>query len=437
MRSMDATEIAEVARQAGFRGHDLRVAVAVALAESGGRPGVNAAGAEDSRGLWQINSVHFGGLNEDRLYEPLYNAKAAHDVWQESKGFRSDPWDAWSTYQNGLHRPFLDDAARGIARLHDAGGSGGPGGPNQPSHQPSHQPSNQHGEHHRHRESRGEHAGLRPWSLPHHPFQGRKVRVDGALLRDLAERLTDLLATVDQVYRRCRRERDDLGALNLADNSAEKRLKNKLDEALDEWNGLRRLPYLMAKDIGYVVDVKRRFAEADRGAGRATIETLIASLHGGYGRGTRKDVAALLRALYGRDTASRVRRFLPTSPRRHGNADRGGGGGHAPAAPERIDLRELATIARSRFDLTIREFEPFDDVDPVHTSTSWHYKNRAFDASGSTQEMSRFADWVADHYRTQLKELFWNGPNPRNVKNGEPVGQWFVPGHTDHVHVAM
>ena len=413
MKTMTAAEIAEVARQAGFRGDDLRIAVAVALAESGGRPGVNAAGAEDSRGLWQINSVHFGGLDEGRLSEPLYNAKAAHQVWQESKAFRSDPWDAWSTYQNGLHRPYMDEAARGIARLHASGGP--PASADHPH---------------------AAHAGVRPWRLPHHAFRGRRVCVDGAMLQKLADRLTDLLATVDQVYRRCRRERDDLGALNLADSSLEKRLKNKLDEALGEWNGLRRLPYLMAKDIGYVVEVKRRFASADRDAGRATIATLIASLHGGYNKGTRRDVAALLRAIYGPDTNPRVRRHLPTSIRHH-HGGGGAGDGHRPAAPERIDLRELATIAQRRFHLTIREYEPFDHVDPVHTSGSWHYKNRAFDAGGSAAEMSRFADWVADHYRPQLKELFWNGPGPRNIKNGEPVGQWFVSGHTDHVHVAM
>jgi hypothetical protein len=195
MKTMTATEIAEVARQAGFRGHDLRIAVAVALAESGGRPGVNAAGPEDSRGLWQINSVHFGALDEDRLYEPLYNAKAAHRVWQESKAFRPNPWDTWSTYQNGLHRTYMDDAARGIARLHDTGGTPAPAHHGQTGHHSHHDQG-----HHGHAE-RTAPAGLRPWHLPRHPFRGRRVCVDGAQLQGLADRLTDLLATVDHVYR--------------------------------------------------------------------------------------------------------------------------------------------------------------------------------------------------------------------------------------------
>jgi hypothetical protein len=36
----------------------------------------------------------------------------------------------------------------------------------------------------------------------------------------------------------------------------------------------------------------------------------------------------------------------------------------------------------------------------------------------------------------QLYELFWQGHNGINVKNGQPEPQGFVSGHTDHVHVA-
>ncbi|TDD92506.1 transglycosylase SLT domain-containing protein [Actinomadura rubrisoli] len=435
---MSPGEIADVAAKAGFRGRDLEVAVAVALAESSGRPGSNAAGPEDSRGLWQINSAHFGGLDEDRLYEPLYNAKAAHRVWEESKSFRPDPWNAWSTYQNGLHKPFLDDARRAIVRHGQAHGKpshgGGPGA------------------------GGGEKAGLRPWRVPARPFGGgmRKVLVDGEQLHALTRRLTELLATVETTYHRCRRERDDLGTLDLGDDLLENKLRHRLDEALDDWDGLRRLPYLMSRDIGYVVEAWRRFSGADRGEARTTVESLIRSLREEHGsKGSAAHVAALLRALYGPDRGPGVRHHLPPSGPKHGpkhgprhgsdrGSDRGGGHkpghgpGHArPHTPERISLRGLAEIGQRRFNLTIREMEPFDKVDPVHAQGSWHYRNRAFDASGSPQEMSRFADWVSDHYGRQLKELFWNGPGARNIKNGEQVGKGFVSGHTDHVHVAM
>lgn len=426
MKTMSAAEIAAVAHQAGFRGDDLRTAVAVAFAESGGRPGVNAAGAEDSRGLWQINSAHFGRFDESRLYEPGYNARAAHDVWAESKSFRSDPWDAWSTYQNGLHRPYLDDARRGIAQWR-AGHGGGHGGGHS-----GHGHGGGHG---------GDRGDIRPWQLPRRPYRhgGRRVRVDGAMMDALAGRLTGLLATVDTVHHRCRRERADLGTIDLPDGKLERRLRDRLDEALDDWAGLRRLPFLMTRDVGYVVEARRRFEDADRGEARHTIEGLIAALRRDHSRGTTRHVAALLRALYGPDRDSRVRHHLPMTPHRPHRPDRSPApsGNGRPHAPERISLRRLADIAHRRFDLSVREYQPYDPVDPVHSSGSWHYQNRAFDASGSTQEMRRFADWVSDHYSSQLKELFWNGPGARNVKNGEHVGRWFVSGHTDHVHVAM
>jgi hypothetical protein len=452
MSRLSPAEIAEVAHQAGFRGHDLQVAVAVALAESGGRPGVNAAGAEDSRGLWQINSVHFGGLDESRLDEPLYNARAAHQVWEESRSFRPDPWDAWSTYGNGLHRQYMDDARRGVQhwRQSQAGDGGGHGHEHGRGHEQGqgNGHGHEHGRGHGHGRGRGHgDGGIAPWQLPRRPLAGhcgRRVRVDGAMMQGLASRLTGLLATVDAVYHRCRRERADLRVPDLADSAAGRKLVRKLDEALDDWDGMRRLPYLMTRDIGFVVEAWRRFEDADRGEARAAIGALIASLRKDHHGRSGARVAALLRAVYGPDGGRRVRGYLPTSPHRgshrhagHGPRGHGGHGGSGRHDSRRVGLRRLANIAHDRFNLTIREFQPWDRVDPVHSPTSWHYQNRAFDASGSTGDMRRFADWVSDHHGNRLKELFWNGPGARNIKNGEHVGRWFVPGHTDHVHVAM
>src|SRR5690606_38269312 len=54
-------QIAQIARNAGFTGQSIVYAVAVCLAESGGRPNAindkNTNGSID-RGLWQINSIH-------------------------------------------------------------------------------------------------------------------------------------------------------------------------------------------------------------------------------------------------------------------------------------------------------------------------------------------------------------------------------------------
>lgn len=35
-----------------------------------------------------------------------------------------------------------------------------------------------------------------------------------------------------------------------------------------------------------------------------------------------------------------------------------------------------------------------------------------------------------------IHELFWNGPQAANIKDGKRVGKGFVDGHTDHVHLA-
>ena len=91
--TLSDTELASLARYGGWRGADLVTAVAVALAESGGDPSVNAPGREDSRGLWQINSVHFGRFDKDRLYDPHYNAEAAYKIWRGRPS-----WADWSVH---------------------------------------------------------------------------------------------------------------------------------------------------------------------------------------------------------------------------------------------------------------------------------------------------------------------------------------------------
>lgn len=78
----------------------LDVAVAVAMAESGGNPTAtnqNTNGSTD-RGLWQINSIHLGRLKVagNRLYDPTFNAQVAFDL---SKG--GTDWTPWVAYKSG------------------------------------------------------------------------------------------------------------------------------------------------------------------------------------------------------------------------------------------------------------------------------------------------------------------------------------------------
>lgn len=97
-------------------------------------------------------------------------------------------------------------------------------------------------------------------------------------------------------------------------------------------------------------------------------------------------------------------------------------------------LYQLALTAQNQFKLTVREFMPFDKVDPVHVPTSLHYRNKAFDASGTVANMRAFAAYVAQH-DPDIDELYWKGPGTVTIKNGKPINPALITGHTDHVHV--
>lgn len=120
--AMTATQIRDVAGQAGFRGNALKIAVAVALCESSGNPKAAGDGG-NSIGLWQIHMPsHPQFANERLLKQPLNNAKAAFQI---SKG--GSNWQPWTTYRNGCYKKHLDNP--GITAPGDESNSpGGLGG---------------------------------------------------------------------------------------------------------------------------------------------------------------------------------------------------------------------------------------------------------------------------------------------------------------------
>lgn len=109
-------KIAEIAVAAGFPDTEVPTAVAVALAESGGRVGAvnhNTNGTAD-HGLFQINDVNLtlvGSTGPILESNPQINANAAHTIWQASG------WGAWSTHNNGAYLAYLP---RGKKALTDA-----------------------------------------------------------------------------------------------------------------------------------------------------------------------------------------------------------------------------------------------------------------------------------------------------------------------------
>ena len=114
--SLSDRQLASVARRAGcWHGDQLVTAVAVALAESGGRTGargdvrIQTGTWGPSVGLWQIRSLRAergtGGVRDERANrDPAKNAAHACSLW------RGQGWRPWSTWRNGTHRTYLPRA---------------------------------------------------------------------------------------------------------------------------------------------------------------------------------------------------------------------------------------------------------------------------------------------------------------------------------------
>ena len=122
----------DILRQAGFRGNGLKMAYAIAMAESSGNANAhnpNAATGDNSYGLFQINML--GGMGPERraryglssneaLFDPLTNAKVAYKM---SHG--GTKWTDWSTYNHGDYQKYYGGSQG--AQVQDSGGTFGVG----------------------------------------------------------------------------------------------------------------------------------------------------------------------------------------------------------------------------------------------------------------------------------------------------------------------
>lgn len=119
MSKLTAAQVAGYAKAAGWTGQDLAVAVAVALAESGGRTDARGDVALQtgtwgpSIGLWQIRSIKAdkgtGRLRDEAAnLNPSTNARHAHQLWADQG------WSPWTTYTGGRYLAHLP-AARAAA----------------------------------------------------------------------------------------------------------------------------------------------------------------------------------------------------------------------------------------------------------------------------------------------------------------------------------
>lgn len=136
MAKLPDGQIATLARNAGWKGTDLPIAVAVALAESGGDTaargdtGLVTSKWGPSIGLWQIRSLNAEkgkGTTRDELanVDPATNARHAHEIWQ------GQGWGPWTTFGVGKYLLFMPRATAAVTGIGGdiAGGVvGGAGG---------------------------------------------------------------------------------------------------------------------------------------------------------------------------------------------------------------------------------------------------------------------------------------------------------------------
>lgn len=114
MTRLTPEQIAQHALAAGFRGDGAVKAVAVALAESGGRTDAVNRNSDKyrsvDRGLWQINSKWHPEVSAAQAFNP---ATAARHAYRISSGGKS--WSPWSAWKNGAALTQLGRARLAVA----------------------------------------------------------------------------------------------------------------------------------------------------------------------------------------------------------------------------------------------------------------------------------------------------------------------------------
>lgn len=121
MKVLTPEQTAQYAKQAGFKGEALVVAVAIAGAESDfdtekrGDVGLETPKWGASIGLWQIRSLRTDmgtgrERDESRLMDPPFNARSAYSI---SRGGTN--WKPWSTWTNKRYQQYLSEARLAVA----------------------------------------------------------------------------------------------------------------------------------------------------------------------------------------------------------------------------------------------------------------------------------------------------------------------------------
>lgn len=121
-----------ILKQAGFRGEGLRMAYAIAMAESSGNAyshNTNARTGDNSYGLFQINMIggmgperrkRYGLKSNDDLFDPLTNARVAYAMSNGGKN-----WHPWTTYTKGYYKTYYGSSGAQVTYKDSGGAAGG------------------------------------------------------------------------------------------------------------------------------------------------------------------------------------------------------------------------------------------------------------------------------------------------------------------------
>lgn len=115
--------IAAIVREAGFRGQDLVMALAVAKAESGWNPkavsppntGGKSVGSRDW-GLFQIND-YYHDVTPSIKTNAFANAKKAYQIFVDA----GSTFTPWSVYKSGAYKQYMNDATKAVQDLNKRG----------------------------------------------------------------------------------------------------------------------------------------------------------------------------------------------------------------------------------------------------------------------------------------------------------------------------
>lgn len=112
---------AKAGLKAGWTEHDLVIATAIALAESGcdpkavgtNPPSTSCPNGSRDRGVWQINDCYHPTVTDECAFNRICNAEAAYAIW-EAWG---DSFGPWTTYNTRSFRYYLTEARHAVRKV--------------------------------------------------------------------------------------------------------------------------------------------------------------------------------------------------------------------------------------------------------------------------------------------------------------------------------